>query len=311
MAPMDDFEIIDPLFARLVMFHAPVEHLATGFRWAEGPVWFGDRSTLLWSDIPNDRVMGWREGVDGGAGEVFVFRRPSNFANGHTRDREGRLLSCEHGTRRVTRTEHDGTITVIADRYDGKRLNSPNDIVCRSDGTIWFTDPHYGIAGHYEGHRAEQEQPCRVYRADPRDGSLTVVLDDFECPNGIAFSPDERTLYVAETGPAFEPDAVQHIRRFRVDEAGAVSGGEVFHEVSPGCADGFRCDTAGRLWTSAGDGVHCLSPEGAVLGKIRVPEIVSNLCFGGRGRHRLFMTATTSLYSVSLNVEGAPWVRGM
>ena len=301
---MDDFEIIDPRFGRTVMFNAPVERLATGCRWAEGPVWFGDRETLLWSDIPNDRIMGWCEAT----GE-FVFRKPSNFANGHTRDREGRLLSCEHGARRVTRTEHDGTITVIADEHDGKRLNSPNDIVCRSDGTIWFTDPHYGIASNYEGHRAEQEQPCHVYRVDPANGSIEAVLTDFACPNGIAFSPDERRLYVAETGPAFEAEAERHIRCFDVDERGGLTNDRVFHEVSPGVADGFRCDVHGHLWTSAGDGVHCLSPEGELLGKVRVPEIVSNVCFGGRGRHRLFITATTSVYSVALAVEGARWVR--
>ena len=302
---MDDFEIIDPRFGRTVMFNAPVERIATGFRWAEGPVWFGDRETLLWSDIPNDRIMGWSEPTG-----LFVFRRPANFSNGHTRDREGRLLSCEHGTRRVTRTEHDGRITVIADSHDGKRLNSPNDIVCKSDGTIWFTDPHYGIASNYEGHRAEQEQPCHVYRVEPVSGRIEAVLTDFACPNGIAFSPDERRLYVAETGSVHDPDPARHIRAFDVDEAGRLSNDRIFHTVSPGLADGFRCDVHGNLWTSAGDGVHCLSREGELLGKVLVPEIVSNVCFGGRNRHRLFITATTSVYSVALATEGAPWVMG-
>ena len=302
---MDDFEIIDPRFGRYVMFNAPVERLATGFRWAEGPVWFGDRETLLWSDIPNDRIMAWSEATG-----VYVFRQPSKFSNGHTRDREGRLVSCQHGTRSVTRTEHDGTITVLADSHDGRRLNSPNDVVCHSDGTIWFTDPHYGIASDYEGHAAEQEQPCHVYRVDPADGSVAAVVTDFDCPNGIAFSPDETRLYVAETGAAFEPDAERHIRRFDVDAGGKLSGGAVWHTVSPGLADGFRCDVHGNLWTSAGDGVHCLSPEGELLGKVRVPEIVSNVCFGGRARHRLFITATTSVYSVALATRGAPWVKG-
>ena len=300
---MDDFEIIDRRFGRFVMFNAPVERLATGFRWAEGPVWFGDRETLLWSDIPNDRIMAWSEATG-----TYEFRRPAQFANGHNRDREGRLISCEHGARRVTRTEHDGRITVIADAHDGKRLNSPNDLVCHSDGSIWFTDPHYGIASNYEGHEAEQEQPCHVYRVDP-SGRIEAVVTDFACPNGIAFSPDETRLYVAETGPAFTPHAERHIRAFDVGEDGRLSGGDVFHTVEPGLADGFRCDVHGNLWTSAGDGVHCLTPRGELIGKVKVPEIVSNVCFGGRGRHRLFITATTSVYSVALATQGARWVR--
>ena len=301
---LDGFEVIDPAFARLVVFNAPLERLATGMRWAEGPVWFGDRETLLWSDIPNDRIMAWSEATG-----VYTFRRPSRFANGHTRDREGRLVSCEHGSRSVTRTEHDGTITVLADRHDGRRLNSPNDVVVRSDGTVWFTDPHYGIASSYEGHAAEQEQPCHVYRVDPARGTVEAVLTDFACPNGIAFSPDERTLYVAETGPAFVGECERHIRAFDVDENGRLSNDRVFHTVRPGLADGFRCDEAGRLWTSAGDGVHCLSPQGELMGKVLVPETVSNVCFGGRARHRLFITATTSVYSVGLATHGARWTK--
>ena len=236
-----------------------------------------------------------------GAG-ISTYRAPSNFANGHTRDRAGRLISCEHGSRRVTRTELDGTITVIADRFEGKRLNSPNDVVVKSDGTIWFTDPHYGIMTDYEGHRAEQELPCTLYRVDPATGAMMAMVTDAACPNGLAFSPDESRLYVADTGRMFSDDP-QHIRVFDVTDTG-LSGGAVFHSIAPGAADGIRCDQDGNLWSSAGDGVHCLSPGGTLLGTVRVPEVVSNICFGGRGKHRLFITATTSLYAVSLNRSG-------
>ena len=226
---MQDFDFIDPRFNRFIMGNAPVEKLATGMRWAEGPVWISDAGCLLFSDIPNDRIMRWIDGVG-----LSVYRQPSNYANGHTRDREGRLISCEHGTRRVTRTEHDGTITVIADAYQGKRLNSPNDVVVKSDGSIWFSDPHYGIMIDYEGFKSEQELPCNVYRADPATGSLDVVIDDFYCPNGLCFSPDEKRLYVAETNAMFEPDADRHIRVFDVTEDGrTVSGGDVFYRT--GC----------------------------------------------------------------------------
>ncbi|MEM7525289.1 MAG: SMP-30/gluconolactonase/LRE family protein [Pseudomonadota bacterium] len=296
---MSFFEAVDPVFNSYVLGNAPVKQLATGFDWVEGPVWFGDADRLLFSDIPNNKIMSWSP-----TGGAHVFRAPSNFSNGHTRDREGRLISCEHGTRRVTRTELDGTVTVIADRFEGKRLNSPNDVVVKSDGTIWFSDPHYGIKTNYEGFKAEQELPCNVYRVDPATGAMDAVLTDFNCPNGLAFSPDESRLYVADTGRIFSDDA-RHIRAFDVSAAGALSGGAVFHVVSPGVADGFRCDRLGNIWTSAGDGVHCLNPDGALLGKLLTPELVSNVCFGGRDKHRLFITATTSLYAVSLAVEGA------
>jgi gluconolactonase len=235
---------------------------------------------------------------------VTVFRQPSNYANGHTRDRQGRLVSCEHGTRRVTRTELDGSITVIADRFEGRRLNSPNDVVVKSDGSIWFTDPHFGIMTDYEGFKSDQELPCNVYRVDPASGAIAAVLTDFNCPNGLAFSPEETRLYVAETGRMFGGDP-QHIRVFDVDGEGRLSGGDVFHVVSPGCADGFRVDTDGNVWTSAADGVHCIAPDGRLLGKILVPELVSNVCFGGRAKHQLFITATTSVYMVTLNRRGA------
>ena len=293
---MSFFEAREPIFNTYVLGNAPVKQLATGFDWVEGPVWFGDADCLLFSDIPNNRIHRWNAETG-----VSTYRAPSNFSNGHTRDRQGRLVSCEHLTRRVTRTEHDGTITVLADGYAGKRLNSPNDVVVKSDGSIWFTDPHYGIKQDYEGQHAEQELPCHVYRIAP-DGTLSVAADDFNCPNGLAFSPDETRLYIADTGRMYGDDPT-HIRAFTVTPDG-LSGGEVLHAVSPGLADGFRVDTDGNLWSSAADGVHCISPEGVLLGKILVPEQVSNVCFGGRRNHRLFMTATTSIYAINLNRNG-------
>ena len=294
---MTSFEIHDPAFGTFVLGNAPVKMLATGFDWIEGPVWFGDAGCLLFSDIPNNKILRWTPGLG-----ISTYRDPSNYSNGHTRDREGRLVSCEHGLRRVTRTEHDGSITVIADGYQGKPLNSPNDVVVKSDGSIWFTDPHYGILSDYEGHRAAQELPCQVYRVDTT-GAMSVVADDFNCPNGLAFSPDETKLYIADTGRMFQADP-QHIRVFDVGGP-KLFGGAVFHKVSPGCADGIRTDTNGNLWASAADGVHCIAPYGHLMGKILVPEVVSNICFGGRAKHQLFITATTSLYAISLNRNGA------
>lgn len=292
---MSCFEVIDPRFGGFVMGNAPVKRIATGFDWVEGPVWFGDAGCLLFSDIPNNRILRWTpEGVT-------TFRAPSNYSNGHTRDREGRLISCEHGLRRVTRTELDGSVTVIADGFDGKRLNSPNDVVVSRDGAIWFTDPHYGIMTNYEGFKAEQEQGCNVYRVDPA-GGIEAVITDMNCPNGLAFSPDESLLYVADTGRMFHPDP-QHIKVFEMVDGRPV-GGRVFHAVNRGCADGIRVDTDGNLWSSAGDGVHCIAPDGTLLGKVLVPEVVSNICFGGRAKHQLFITATTSVYSVILNRTG-------
>lgn len=293
---MSFFESCDPRFARYVLFNAPLKRLATGFDWVEGPVWMGDAGCLLFSDIPNDRILRWTPETG-----ISTYRAPSQFANGNTRDRQGRLITCEHGSRRVTRTEWDGTITVLADSYQGKRLNSPNDVVVSRDGAVWFTDPHYGIGSDYEGHRAEQELPCHVYRLDP-SGALEAVLSDFHGPNGLCFSPDESRLYVADTGRMFQDDPT-HIRVFDMD-GGRPRGGRVFHQIRPGVADGFRADSEGNLWCSAGDGVQCLSPEGELLGKILVPEIVSNVCFGGRGKHHLYITATTSLYMVALNRKG-------
>lgn len=295
---MSFFEVHDPAFASFVMFNAPLKRLATGFDWAEGPVWFGDQGCLLFSDIPNNRIVRWSE--DG----VTTFRQPANYTNGHTRDLQGRLVSCEHGGRRVTRTEWDGTITVIADTYQGKPLNSPNDVIVAKDGAICFTDPHYGIGTDYEGFKAPQELPCQVYRVEP-SGRIEAVITDMNCPNGLAFSPDESLLYVADTGRMFHSDP-QHIKVFDMVD-GKPTNGRVFHTIDKGCADGIRVDSDGNLWSSAGDGVHCIAPDGRLLGKILVPEIVSNICFGGRAKHRLFITATTSLYSVILNRKGVQW----
>ncbi|MEM7463077.1 MAG: SMP-30/gluconolactonase/LRE family protein [Pseudomonadota bacterium] len=295
---MSFFEVVEPVFGTYVLGNSPVIQLTTGFSWVEGPVWFGDANCLLFSDIPSNRIMRWSP--DSG---TSVYRQPSNYANGHTRDRQGRLVSCEHGARRVTRTELDGAVTVIADSYEGKRLNSPNDVVVKSDGTIWFSDPHYGIMTNYEGFKSEQELPCNVYRADPETGSLEAVLTDFNCPNGLAFSPDEDRLYVADTGRMHQGDPT-HIRKFVCDADGNLSGGDIFHSISPGFADGFRLDSDGNIWSSSADGVHCLNPDGNLLGKILVPELVSNVCFGGRAKHQLFITASTSVYSIILNREG-------
>lgn len=293
------FEVLDNSFGSFVLGNAPLKQIATGFDWVEGPVWFGDADCLLFSDIPNNRIMRWIPGLG-----TSVFREPSNYANGHTRDRQGRLISCEHGARRVTRTAHDGSITVIADSFEGKRLNSPNDVVVKSDGTIWFTDPHYGIMTNYEGYKSQQELPCQVYRVDPDAGTIEAVLTDFAGPNGLAFSPDEDRLYVADTGAMFDADAERHIRVFDVGPDNRLGGGDVFHTISSGFADGFRLDRDGNLWSSAADGVHCINPSGELIGKILVPELVSNVCFGGRAKHQLFITATTSVYMISLNREG-------
>lgn len=292
------FEIHDPAFGAYVMHNAPLKNLADGFDWTEGPVWFGDQQCLLFSDIPNDRILRWSETG------LTTFRQPANYSNGHSRDRQGRLISCEHGLRRVTRTEWDGTITVIADSYQGKPLNSPNDVVVSRDGAIWFTDPHYGITTDYEGFKAEAELPCSVYRVDA-NGTIEAVITDMACPNGLAFSPDESKLYVADTGRAFHTDP-QHILAFDMG-TGRPAKGSLFHRIAPGCADGIRVDDEGNLWSSAADGVHCIAADGHLMGKILVPEVVSNLCFGGRAKHRLFITATTGLYSVVLNRRGAQW----
>ena len=295
-------EIFDDRFRRLVNPSARLETLYSGCRWAEGPAYFPAGRYLVWSDIPNDRMLRYDETT----GTVGVFRSPAGYSNGNTVDREGRLVTCEHGNRRVTRTEHDGSITVIADSFEGKRLNSPNDVVVRSDGMIFFTDPAYGIDSDYEGHKAPSEiGACHVYRVDPRSSAIAIAADDFVRPNGLAFSLDERSLYIADTGATHKHNGPRHIRRFSVAADGRLSGGEVFAECAAGLFDGFRLDTVGRIWTSAGDGVHCYEPDGTLTGKVRVPEVVANVVFGGPKRNRLFICGTTSLYAILTCVNGA------
>jgi gluconolactonase len=270
-----------------------VERLYTGGRWTEGPAYFPAGRYLLFSDIPNDRVLR----LDELTGAVGVFRAPAGYSNGNTVDRQGRLVSSEHGGRRVTRTEHDGGVTVLTDRYLAKRLNSPNDVVEHSDRSIWFTDPSYGIDSDYEGHKAVSEiGACNVYRVDPSTGETTVVADDFVRPNGLAFSADERQLYIVDTRQ-------KHIRRFDVSD-GRLTGGEVLATCDAGSFDGIRLDDAGRIWAAAHDGLHCIDPDGTLLGKLHIPEAVSNLTFGGPKRNDLFITATSSVYSLRLNLCG-------
>ena len=300
------YETIEPGFAPLVNGNMRLVRLWGEGAWTEGPVWFENHCCLYFSDIPNDRVMRFTPALSGLLGRVEVFRQPAGFANGHTRDREGRLVACEHGRRRVARVEPDGTETVIADRYDGKRLNSPNDVAVKSDGSVWFTDPPYGILSDLEGERAPMEYGgAHVFRADPSSGRVEAVATDFDKPNGIAFSPDEKHLYVADTGMSHDPNGPRHIRRFAVGDDGRLKGGEVFAVCGVGLFDGFRLDEDGRIWTSAGDGVHCYAPDGTPLGKIKVPETVANVAFAGKHRNRLMICATTSLYAVRLNVRGA------
>jgi gluconolactonase len=289
------YEICDERFRSCVNRHARLEQLWTGGRWTEGPVYFPALRSLLFSDIPNDRVLRFDEGD----GRVSVFRQPCGHANGHTLDRQGRLVSCEHSGRRVSRTEHDGRVVTIADRYQGKRLNSPNDVVVKSDGSIWFTDPPYGILSDYEGEKAESELGRNhVFRVDP-SGAVSSLADDFDRPNGLAFSPDEKRIYIADSG------APKHLRVFDVSADGKLRGGGVFAVCTGGRFDGFRLDEAGRIWTSTDDGVHVYDPDGTLLGKIKVPESVSNVVFGGPRRNRLFITATASLYAILLPVNGA------
>jgi gluconolactonase len=297
-----DYEVLDPRFARLFVGPAYVHKLFTGCQWAEGPAWFGAGRYLVWSDIPANRMLRYDE-TDG---SVSVFRQPSGNSNGNTVDRQGRLVSCEHSGRRVSRTEHDGSITTIASSWRGKRLNSPNDVVVRSDGSIWFTDPAYGIESDYEGDKSESEiGACHVYRVDPASGEAEAVITDMVRPNGIAWSLDERQLYVADTGRTHGAQNPAHIRVFDVDEAGKVSDGRVFADCTAGLFDGFRLDSEGRIWSSAADGIHCYHPDGTLIGKVKVPEVVANCVFGGAKRNVLYICGTTSLYSVRLMVNGA------
>jgi gluconolactonase len=291
----DTFDYYEKRFYDLTVPIAEIEELYDGCRWAEGPVWFNDGNYLVWSDIPNNRMLRWVPDLG-----VDVFRANSNFANGNTRDLQGRLVSCHHGGR-----EPDGSITVIADSYQGKKLNSPNDVVVKSDGSIWFTDPTYGIMSDYEGYKADSEQDgCFVYRVDPATGDIAVVMDDFVKPNGLAFSPDENILYVADSGLSHDPGGPHHIRAFDVGDDGGLRNSRIFADVSPGVPDGFRLDVDGNLWTSCRDGVICFAPDGTALGKINIPAIVANLTFGGPRRNRLFITATKSLYAVYVATTG-------
>lgn len=296
----NEVTVVDARFKGLISETCVLERLFTGMRWAEGPVYFADGDYFLCSDIPNDRMMQWIDGL----GER-EFRVPADHSNGNTRDLAGRLVTCEHGSRSVSRTEYDGRKTVIVDRYRGKKLNSPNDAVVKSDGTIWFTDPTYGIKSDHEGHKSDRELDGNyVFRFDPADGTLVIVADDFVQPNGIAFSPDESVLYIADTGATESPDGPRHIRSFLVRDGRRLSGGDVFATLTDGLFDGFRLDTAGNVWTSAGAGVNCYAPTGDLLGRISLPEKVSNLTFGGPYRNRLFITATTSAYSLFVNARG-------
>jgi gluconolactonase len=301
--PDPAIEVLDPRFLKYRIVSAAVERLAQGFRWAEGPVWFGDGRFLLWSDIPNNRIMKWEEET----GVVSVFRKPSNYANGHTRDRQGRLVGCEHGGRRIVRTEYDGSITVLMDRFEGKRLNSPNDIVVKSDGSVWFSDPPFGILGFYEGAPAEPELPTNVYRLDPATGQATVVTSAVARPNGLCFSPDERLLYVVESGAS-----PRRIRVFDVSADGQrLEGDRIFLQCEADeTPDGFRCDVDGNLWAGWGlgaghDGVRIFAPDGAPIGHIHLPERCANLCFGGPARNRVFMAASQSVYALYVNTQGA------
>ncbi|TYC53055.1 SMP-30/gluconolactonase/LRE family protein [Rhodobacterales bacterium] len=295
------YQIDDPRFKTLIQKNACLHKVATGFEWTEGPVWFPAHQLLLFSDIPGERIM--RLTPDG---HVSTFRQPSNYANGHTRDTQGRLVSCQHGTRSVTRTEADGTVTVLADRYEGARLNSPNDVIVQSSGAVWFTDPTYGILSDYEGYAADPEQKARnVFRLDPDTGALEAMITDFVQPNGLAFSPDETILYVAESGSSHDPDVPSVIRAFQLDCDGRIVADSVFATIDQGLPDGMRVDAAGHVWSSAADGIHCFRPDGTRLGKILVPEVVSNLCFGGSRGNRLFITATTSVYKIAVNARSA------
>jgi gluconolactonase len=298
-------EVVDPRFARYRVASAAIERLYTGCRWAEGPVWFGDGRFLLWSDIPNDRILRWVEET----GEVSVFRSPSNNSNGNTRDLEGRLVTCER--RRVTRTEHDGTVTVLAERFQGKPLNSPNDAIPHPSGALWFTDPGYGIAGLYEGLPEEMELDTGIYRLDPGTGEVRLLTSEPERPNGLCFSPDHRRLYVADTGASHRPDHPHHILVYDIVDGERLANGRLFHDMGAGFADGIRCDQDGNVWSSAGwagegyDGVHVIAPDGDLIGRIQLPEVCANLCFGGAKRNRLFMAASQSLYAVYVETRGA------
>ena len=300
--PEPAIDVLDPRFLKYRVMNASIERLATGFRWCEGPVWMGDTRQLIWSDIPNDRLMRW----DDASGAVSVLRQPSQQANGNTRDRQGRLITCEHLGRRVTRTEYDGSLTVIADRYQGKRLNSPNDVVVKSDDSIWFTDPPFGLLGWYEGVPVPQELPTHVYRVDGATGDITLVCADINRPNGLCFSPNETKLYVVESASRPRNLYVYDV----VADGTKLANKRPFGDCGPGTPDGIRCDVHGNVWAGWGmvpglNGVRVFAPDGTVLGQIHLPERCANLCFGGAAKNRLFMAASQSLYALYVNVRGA------
>jgi gluconolactonase len=296
------FKILDPRFAAIVLGNTPVQRIAEDCLFTEGPVWFGDGRYLLWSDIPNDRIMRWEEET----GAVSVFRKPSNYANGNTRDRQGRLLTCEHDTRQLTRTEYDGTVTMLVTSFEGKRLTGPNDVVVKSDGAIWFSDNGAGSRGNYLGHTEPQELPFRVYRIDPATWRMTVAVGDMQRPNGLCFSPDEKRLYIVDT-----PGGDKTVHVYDIVENGTKAvNGRVFFNQMPGYADGIRCDTKGNVWCgfSGGegeDGVAVFAPDGALIGRILLPERCANVCFGGKKRNRLFMAASQSVYACYVEAQGA------
>ncbi len=297
----DGYVVNDKRFAALTVASEKLQKLWTGGIWAEGPVYVAKGDYVLWSDIPNDRLLRW-SAKDGAS----VYKKPCGHMNGHTLDRQGAVISCEHGNRRVSRMAADGSVVTVVDRYKGKRLNSPNDVVVKSDGTIWFTDPPYGILSDHEGHKSESELGKNyVFRFDPKSGDLRIVADDFDKPNGICFSPDEKKVYIADTGASHTKNGPHHIRVFDVVNGEKLANGKLFADINPGMADGLRVDTNGNVWTSAGDGIHVYTPAAELIGKLLVPEVVANLTFGGSRKDTLFITATTSLYSIKVNATGA------
>ncbi len=297
---MNGFEIFDERFRAILKPNSRLEQLATGATWSEGPAYLDDGS-VVWSDIPGNRLM--RYSPQGGT-EVFL--QPAHFQNGHTRDLEGRLIACSHGQRAVLRFERDGVWTVLVDRHDGMKLNSPNDVIVKSDGTIWFSDPPYGLIQPHEGYGGTQEQAgCYVYRFDPVTLEITAVVTDMDKPNGLAFSPDEQTLYVSDTAGSHDPSGHHHIRAYDVVDGSSTANGRVFAVIEPGLPDGFRVDHQGWIYTSSQDSVQVYTPDGVRLGKILVPEMVGNLTFGGPNRDRLFIAASTSLYAIDLATRGA------
>lgn len=307
--PDPAIEVLDQAFRQYVLGSAALERIWTGGRWTEGPVYFGDLRSLIWSDIPNNRMMRWDEA----SGKTSVFRAPADYANGNTRDLQGRLITCEHGSRQVTRTEHDGTVTVLITHFEGKRLNAPNDVVVHPDGAIWFTDPGYGIHWHYEGHKAQFELPTRIYRLDPDSGAATIVDEQLNKPNGLAFSPDYKKLYVSDTGASHTPGHPRAIHVFDVIDNERLSPPTQFCDFEIAGPDGFRVDTHGNLWCGAAwggagaDGVFVYAPNGKKIGAIHLPEGVSNVCFGGPKRNRLFMTGSQSVYALYVDAQGMPY----